>query len=108
MPRPQTYSSATLEAAQLLGSLVAAARRERRWRLADLAERLDVTVSTVQKVERGDPSVKLGTALEAAAVLQVPLFGDHESRGREAARIAARLALLPSSIRPPRRIDDDF
>lgn len=102
------YVPATLEATRLLGSLISVARRERRWTLRDMAERLDVTVSTVRKVERGDPSVKLGTAFEAAAVLGIPLFGGRESRRREAARAADRLALLPTSVRAPRKIDDDF
>ena len=50
------------------------ARRERRWTLAELAERVGVSVVTIRKVERGDPTVALGTAFEAAVIAGVVLF----------------------------------
>lgn len=109
MPRPRTYSPLTVDAARLLGSRVRLARRERRWTLKELAERVGVTEVTMQKVERGDLSVRLGIALEAAAVLGVPLF--HETRERralEAMHVADRLALLPQAVRRPVHFDDDF
>ncbi|HEY1827638.1 MAG TPA: helix-turn-helix transcriptional regulator [Acidimicrobiales bacterium] len=102
MRRPHTYSHATLEAARVLGLEVARARRARRWTAADLAERAGISLMTLRKVERGDPSVALGTAFEVATLLGVPLFGasreelsELTTRGRE------RLALLPSRVRRP-------
>jgi transcriptional regulator with XRE-family HTH domain len=109
MKRIRTYSPVTVDAALLLGARVQLARRERRWTLQELAERVGVTHSTMRKVERGDLTVALGVAFEAAAVLGVPLF--HEDRARrslEAARVDDRLALLPQLVRRPLEVDDDF
>ncbi len=98
----------TVEAIRLLGGKVALARRERRWTLADLAERVGVSVVTLRKVERGDPSVALGTAFEAAALVGVPLFHpDPARRATEAEVVDSRLAVLPATVRA-RRVDDDF
>jgi len=99
----------TVEAASLLGARVRLARRERRWTLQELAERVGVTHVTMRKVERGDLTVGLGVAFEAAAVLGVPLF--HEDRSRralEAGRVEDRLAVLPALVRKPVDVDDDF
>jgi transcriptional regulator with XRE-family HTH domain len=102
MKRTRTYSPATVEAARLLGARVRLARRERRWTLQELADRVGVTHVTIGKVERGDLTVGLGVAFEAAAVLGVPLF--HEDRSRralEAGRVDDRLAVLPQLVRKP-------
>jgi transcriptional regulator with XRE-family HTH domain len=107
--RPQTLSPSAREAARLLGARIQLGRRERRWTLRELAERVGVTPVTMRKVERGDPSVRLGIAFEAAALTGVPLFSEDPSRRRlEAARVADRLALLPQAVRQPTEIDDDF
>lgn len=109
MNRTRPYSPLTLEAARLLGGHVAAARRENRWTLNELAERVGVTRSTMRKVEHGDLTVGLGVAFEAAALLGVPLFAEDDNRRRiEAARIDDRLALLPQAVRKRNRVDDDF
>ena len=97
-----------MEAARLLGRRVALARRERRWTIAELAERVGSSEVTIRKVERGDPTVALGTAFEAAALVGVALFSeDAEVRAREAELVDARLAVIPERVRR-RAIDDDF
>jgi transcriptional regulator with XRE-family HTH domain len=102
-------SPSAVAAAQLLGARIQLARRERRWTLQELAERAGVTAVTMRKVERGDPSVRLGVAFEAAALTGVPLFDpDRSRRELEAKRIDDRLAVLPRLVRKPREIDDDF
>ncbi len=109
MKSPRTYSPMTIEAARLLGARVRLARRERHWTLQELADRVGITRVTMGKVERGDLTVGLGVALEAAAVVGVPLF--HEDRSRrllEASRVDDRLALLPQSVRPLPEVSDDF
>lgn len=109
MASNRTYSPIALEAARLLGAHVRLARRERGWTLHELAERVGVTHPTMSKIERGDPSVGLGVAFEAAALLGVPLFEEDRSRVRlEAARVESRLALLPQLVRKPAEPDDDF
>ena len=108
MGSTRVLSPVTVEAVRLLGSRVAAARRERRWTLMELAERVGVSVVTIRKVERGDPSVALGTAFEAAALVGVALFHeDRQRRALEAEVARARLAVLPASVRSG-DIDDDF
>jgi transcriptional regulator with XRE-family HTH domain len=105
----RAYSPTALEAARLLGAQVRLARRERGWTLHELAERVGVTRPTMSKIERGDPSVGLGVALEAAALTGVPLFLEDRSRvPLEAARLDAQLALLPQLVRKPAAPDDDF
>ena len=74
----------------------------------ELAERVGVSPVTIRKVERGDPTVALGTAFEAAVVVGVTLFhDDRERRAIEAGLVDAMLAVLPAAIRHP-PVDDDF
>ncbi len=102
-------SPLTIEAARLLGARVRLARRERRWTLQELADRAGVTAVTMRKVERGDPSVRLGIAFEAAALTGVPLFDpDRSRRHLESERVDDRLAVLPQLVRRPVEVDDDF
>jgi transcriptional regulator with XRE-family HTH domain len=109
MKRTRTYSPITVQAARLLGARVRLARRERRWTLQELAERVGVTHVTMRKVERGDLTVGLGVAFEAAAVLGVPLFHQDPSRRTlETGRVDDRLAVLPALVRKPTEVDDDF
>jgi transcriptional regulator with XRE-family HTH domain len=109
MPKRIPYSPQTLEAARLLGERVRLARRERRWTLRELAERVGVSVPTMRKIERGDPGVGLGAAFEAAKLTGVPLFHPDPSRlSLEAARVEDRLAVLPRLVRKPTEVDDDF
>ena len=104
----QPLSRSTVEAARLLGRRIALARRERRWTVAELAERVGSSETTIRKVERGDPSVALGTVFEAAALVGVPLFSDDPTTlARESERVEARLAVLPRRVRR-RHVDDEF
>ena len=108
MGGPKAFAPVTLEAVRLLGSRVRLGRRERRWTVAELATRVGVSPVTIRKVEKGDPTVALGTAFEAAALVGVALFHDQASRrALEAQYAASRLAVLPAAIQPG-RVDDDF
>ena len=108
MSRSRPLSRSTVEAARLLGRRIALARRERRWTIAELAERVGCSETTMRKVERGEPSVALGTVFEAAALVGVPLFSDDTAAlARDAELVEARLAVLPSRVRR-RRVDDEF
>jgi transcriptional regulator with XRE-family HTH domain len=94
--RSRAVSPYAAEAARLLGAQIRLARRERRWSQEELATRIGITARTVYKIERGDLSVGLGAAFEAAALVGVPLF--HAERSRLSAdldRVQARSALLP-------------
>lgn len=105
----RNYSPLTVEAARLLGARVRLARHERGWTLQELADRIGVTHPTMSKVERGDLSVRLGVAFEAAVLVGVPLFHqDRERFGLEARIVEDRLAILPQLVRKPADIDDEF
>lgn len=109
MKGTRNYSPKTRDAAALLGARIRLERRERRWTLEDLAERVGIGVVTMRKIEQGDPNVRLGAAFEAAHLTGVPLFHEDPSRlALEAARTEDRLSVLPRSIRRPREVDDDF
>lgn len=109
MKRPRSYSAYALEAAQLLGERIWLARRQRRWPQAELAERAGITPPTLSKVERGNPSVGLGTAFELASLVGVTLFEeDHARLELELDRTRSRSALLPQRVRSGEEVDDDF
>lgn len=105
------YSAYAADAARLLGAQIRLARRERGWSQDELGARIGITPRTIYKIEHGDPSVGLGAAFEAAALLGVPLF--HADRSRLTAdldRVDARAALLarPSRRRADHEVKDDF
>lgn len=107
----RTHTRQTQDAAVALGALVAAGRRARSFTAKDFAERVGVSVPTLRKVESGDPSVALGTYLEAAVLAGVPLFNvDAREMASVADRARTRLALLPDRVRPATSgdPDDDF
>ncbi|WP_346294814.1 helix-turn-helix domain-containing protein [Rhodopseudomonas sp. P1] len=108
--RPRTYSRLTKEALELLGKQVRLARKQRRMSEADLAARVGIARSTLQLIEKGDPKVEMGLAFEAATLAGVSLFVPEASTlASQSERLNDKLALLPKSIRRPRKeVDDDF
>lgn len=100
MRRVHTFHPQTLDAAQLLGLEVAATRRERRWSVIELCERVGISPVTLRKIERGDPSVQLGSAFEAATLLGIVLFAsDRKELSTMTDRARERLILLPDRVR---------
>lgn len=51
-----------------LGEDFALARRRRRISTASMAERIQISVATLRRMERGDPSVAIGTVAQALLV----------------------------------------
>jgi ribosome-binding protein aMBF1 (putative translation factor) len=102
MRRAHPYSPQTVDAVQVLGLEVARARRTRRWTEAELAERAGISAVTLRNIERGVPTVGIGTVFEVATILGIDLFG----AGRDGLRSMVergrdRLAPLPSRVRRP-------
>jgi transcriptional regulator with XRE-family HTH domain len=98
--RKRAYLRGTRHAAALLGSQIRQARVERRWTMRELAERAGISLPTLIKVERGDPSVALGVAFDIATLVGVPLFYEDLSRlASELRRSRDRAALLPQRVR---------
>ncbi len=97
-----TLSSLPLPAAHALRKLgrdLALARRKRGISTADMAARLFVGRSTLWRMERGDPTVSMGTLATAAFVLQL-----HDRLANLAAPATDALALTLDERRLPKRI----
>lgn len=93
MPLPAAH------ALRKLGRDLALARRKRGISTRDMAERLFVSRDTLWRLERGDPTVALGTLVTAAFVLQL-----HERLANLAAPGSDDLALGLDERRLPQRI----
>ncbi len=95
-------SSIPLPAAHALRKLgrdLAIARKKRGISTADMAERLFVSRDTLWRMERGDPTVALGTLATAAFILQL-----HDRLANLAAPETDALALSLDEERLPKRI----
>lgn len=93
MPLPAAH------ALRKLGRDLALARRKRGISTGDMAERLFVSRDTLWRLERGDPTVALGTLVTAAFVLQL-----HERLANLAAPASDEVALGLDERRLPQRI----
>jgi transcriptional regulator with XRE-family HTH domain len=82
-----------------LGRDLALARRKRGIATADMAGRLFVSRDTLWRMERGDPTVSIGTLATAAFVLQL-----HDRLANLAAPATDALALSLDEHRLPKRI----
>src|SRR3546814_14087732 len=99
--RARAYSTASREAARLLGQLIRLQRLERKVTAEDLADRAGITCTTLRKIEHGDLSSALGLAFEVAAPVGVQFFGREPSAlGDLSARLSAKIDLLPNTARP--------
>ena len=105
-----TISPITTEALQLLAASIKVQRLRRHWSIDELARRVGVSHPTIINIERADPKVAVGTFLEAAVLVGVPLFdADPLVRTRRHDRLAAELKLLPKAARLSKvEPDDDF
>ena len=108
--KSRTYSRLSCEALLLLGRQIRLARKQRRMSEHDLAARVGIARSTLQRIEKGDPAVAVGVVFEAAILTGVDLFvPEATTLAPQIGRIDDKLALMPGSIRRTKReIDDDF
>jgi transcriptional regulator with XRE-family HTH domain len=108
--RKRSYSRYTIAAVELLGTLVQLERKSRRMTAQEMADRLGVDRSTLQRLEHGDPKVELGLAFEACAILGIPLFEeDAQGLTMRLAEAGKRLVLLPTRVRSKQlTVSDDF
>jgi ribosome-binding protein aMBF1 (putative translation factor) len=99
------------QALRLFGGLIEEGRIRKGWSREMLAERIGVGALTLRRVIRGEPGVAIGTYFEAAALLDIPLFGQDSARTLDQALARQRelLALLPARIRRGEDpLNDDF
>ncbi len=95
----QSFPLPAVRALRELGRDLALARRRRGISTADMAARLFVGRSTLWRLEKGDPTVALGTLASAAFILQL-----HDRLAGLAAPARDTLALKLDEERLPRRI----
>ena len=110
MKQNRTYSRYTVEGLAVLAKMIRLGRLQRRLTAQELAERVGVSRSTLQRIEKGDPGVEIGLMFEAAAIVGIKLF-DADERGIAALseRADDRIALLPRHVyKAGRKVDDDF
>lgn len=98
MPQPAMPLPA-VQALRKLGRDLALARRKRGISTADMAARLFVSRDTLWRLERGDPTVSVGTLATAAFVLQL-----HDRLANLAAPSSDALALALDERRLPKHI----
>jgi ribosome-binding protein aMBF1 (putative translation factor) len=99
----------TDEALLLLGKMVRAARIERKWSSQELATRTDISRPLLKRIEEGDPGCSIGAVFEVAAILGIKLFNaDMLALSEMRRQVDQKLALLPSSVRKPVKVKDDF
>lgn len=108
--KKRSYARYTLAAVNLIGVLIESERKARRMTAQDFAERLNADRGTLQRLERGDPKIELGLALEACTLLGIPLFAeDAQGLSMRLDETRKRLTLLPRRIRPKlASFSDDF
>lgn len=88
------------DALRRLGRDLAVARRKRRISTADMASRLFVSRGTLWRLERGDPSVAMGTLATAAFILQLhDRLAGVAAPHRDALGLELDAAALPKRIR---------
>jgi transcriptional regulator with XRE-family HTH domain len=109
-PQNRAYSRYSMEALALLGQMIRAGRIDRKITENELASRMGISRSLLQRIEKGNPSCAIGAVFEAAAITGVPLFETEKERlGAHRAVTGEMLRLLPKTARRPKRaIKDDF
>ncbi|MBL0937859.1 MAG: helix-turn-helix domain-containing protein [Gemmatimonadaceae bacterium] len=110
---PDRTPARTVEVAATLGRNIALARKRRRLRLADVAEKAGITIPTLRAVEAGNVGTSIAAyigalwalGLEDGLIPVAALEFDPEGQIRERAALRRGLA-QPRISRTP--LDDDF
>jgi transcriptional regulator with XRE-family HTH domain len=108
--KKRTYARYTLEGLALLGKMIRHGRKQRQMTEIELADRLGIARSTLQRAEKGDPKVEGGIMFEAAAIVGVKLF-DSDEKGVTglSERMDDRIAVLPKHVYKTRKkVLDEF
>lgn len=74
--RPLPMSPETVEGLTDLGRAIRDARLARRLRQKDLSSRVGISVATLKRLERGDPTLAIGRVLEVLTTLSPDLLAD--------------------------------
>lgn len=88
----------TLAPLRELGALLRSARTARRWSRAELAQRLLIAPATVQRMERGVPTVQIGIY---AAAMELLALGEAWERLIEVAKAKVPASTAQRARKPP-------
>ena len=100
---------------RLLAELLVVARKSKRWRQSDLAERIGISRQSVARMERGDATVAIGHYVMAAWLLDIPILPGLKTESADLQTMIGQLVSflaqqLPERIvkKQEKPIDDDF
>jgi transcriptional regulator with XRE-family HTH domain len=103
------FSAELLERLRRLGGRIRDARVHRRLRQVDLAAKAGLSRSTIEAIERGEPSTSLGAYAHVLWVLgldrEIDLLADP---GLDREGIALTFSSVDKRVRPRTRLDNDF
>jgi DNA-binding XRE family transcriptional regulator len=100
MSKLVTLPTAARKALLGAGETIRLARRRRRQTAADLAMRLGVSLPTFRKLEKGDPSVSLGTFVMALWLFDLlENFSGAVNSAQDRTGLALEIARMPKRIR---------
>ena len=108
--RKRAYSRYSAAGLTLFGKAIRLGRLQRRMSAQELADRIGISRSTLQRIEKGDAKVEVGLMFEAATIVGVKLF-DADEIGLKSltGRADDRIALLPKHVYKARtKVPDDF
>ena len=108
MPRvhQQPFPSVVRQASAL-GQRIQLARLRRKLTAILFAQRLGVSRDTLQRLEKGDPNIALGTYLRALRVLGLDRDVDALARDDELGRKLQDLELLPKQRQPRLEVEPE-
>lgn len=107
----KSYLKYSQEAVLLLGQHIKVERKKRKISESDLAERSGTARATLQRIEKGDPSVEIGTVFNVAHIVGIKLFDVESNFATLLSEVNDKLTLLPKRIRNKNTKDklyDDF
>ena len=100
MNRAEQLPTTVQKSLAIVGEAVRLARRRRRQTASDLAMRLGVSLPTFRKLERGDPSVSLGTFVTALWLLDLlENFTGAVNPAQDKTGLALEIARMPQRVR---------
>lgn len=104
------YNPLTIKAAKVFGETIRYQRKNKGWTKKELAERVNISHVTMNRIEAGDLGCAIGNYFEAATLLDIPLFAmDKTSLSRQLNELEEKNTLMPQRIRKKQYgVDDDF
>jgi transcriptional regulator with XRE-family HTH domain len=98
-----------VEQLRKLGLDIALARKRRRISMRDMAERMMVNLKTVQRLEKGDPSVGIGIVMTALWILGMHRrLGELVTPETDKTGLQEDIKHLPRDFRKTRKPPDNF